>query len=328
MKKITTLLFLLMMMHNSVSAIGTLKDTVIVASANNLLINYKTLTGINQPPVTGSTHLSASPVIGVYGFNFYSTATANLLTPTDYNRSTGAGVSVNFFQNIVNISNDTASISMRVTGSASVVQGDVGTLANWIFLVENPTLNLSVDTVSSNWRPLIRPASNAVNDSQAEKGLNVFIAGFATPNTQYTGFNNNLYGGYNDYTYYYSATIAGPSLRLLSKTSTVNSTGLTNYSGGAHDLVPGAKVTYTIVIINDGGADANTLNITERIPANTRFLSIDAGDHNSVSYVDLSDVIHNTFDLPSANVKSVIFKKNVLLQNGGTATFNYSVTLN
>lgn len=309
-----------------VSAIGTPKDTAIVASANQFVISYKSYTGFAQTPVTASTHVSSGPVLGIYGFNFYNTATANLYAPTDINRSTSAGVSVNFFQNIVNISNDAVSISIIVTGSAVTVAGNTGTLANWQFDVATTTLNVGTDTVSNNWRPQIKPASNAFNASSAGTSLNVYIANAVADNTQYTGFNNNLYGGYNNYTYFVSATIAGPSLRLSNRTAAVDS-NLVNYGGGLNDLVPGAKISYAIGITNDGIADANTINVTEKIPANTTFYTIDPGAHNSVSYIDLSDVIHNTFDLPSDNVKALIFKK-TLLNGGSTATFNYSVTVN
>jgi len=330
MRKKITFIILLIMAHTSAFAIGTLKDTVIVASANNVILTYQTTAGYSQPVVNASSDLNSLAVQAIYGFNFDALATTNLSAPTDLNRGTGAGVTVNFSQSIVNISNDLTDIAMRVTGSAVSVTGNTGTLSNWLFSVTNTTLNVAVDTASTNWQPRIKPAGDAVNGSRAGISLNVTIPGNTPDNMQYTGYNNNLYGGYMSYTYFYSATIAGPSLRLVSKASVVDSSGLTGtgYTGGNQDLVPGAKVTYTIVVTNDGSADASTVNITERIPVNTRFYSINAGDHNSISYIDLSDVVHNTFDLPSANVKAVVFKKNTLLQNGGTATFNYSVTLN
>jgi len=326
MRKIINFIFLLFLIQTNVFAIGTPKDTVIVASANQFVISYKSYTGFAQTPVTASTHVSSGPVLGIYGFNFYNTATANLYAPTDINRGTSAGITVNFFQNIVNISNDAVSISTVVTGSPVSVAGNPGTLANWQFDVVSTTLNISRDTVSNNWRPQIKPAADAVNASSAGTSLNVYIANAAADNTQYTGFNDNLYGGYNNYTYFIAATISGPSLRLSNRIAVVDS-NLTNYGGGTNDLVPGAKISYAIGITNDGLIDANTVNVTEKVPANTTFYSIDAGAHNSISYIDQSDVVHNTFDLPSANVKAIIFKK-TLLNSGGTATFNYSVTVN
>jgi len=298
-----------------------------VSSANHFVINYRSYNGFNQNPIYAGSNLNSTPVLPVYGFNFYSSATTNLLSPTDNNRSTGAGVSVNFLQNIVNISNDISNIVVSVTGNPITVIGNPGTLAAWQFGVVNPTLNLSADAVSNNWRPQIKPAGNALNGSQAGTSLNVIIPGGLAANTQYTGFNNNLYGGYNEYTYFYSASIGGPSLRLLSRSSAIDS-ALSGYGGGGSDLVPGAKITYVLVIINDGSADASTINITERVPLNTTFYAIEPGDHNNINYIDVTGNIHATFDLPSANVKSLIFKKNTLLPNGATATFNYSVTVN
>ena len=318
---------LFLLLHTSAFALGTLKNTVIVASANSFVINFKNYTGVDQNPVSPQNHLYTGPVLGIYGFNFYNAATANLYAPTDINRSIGAGVSANFLQNIVNISNDPANISVRVTGAAVVIAGNVGTLSQWKFGVVNPTLNLLVNTVSNNWLPQIKPAGDALKASQVGTSLNVLIPGWTTDNTQYVGFNNNLYGGYNQFEYFISATILGPTLRLANRFSQIDSS-MNNYSGNANDLVPGAKINYSIVIVNDGNAPASTINITERIPANTTFFAIGSGDHNSVQYIDGSNGIHNSFDLSSANVKAIIFKKDTLNGSGTAATFNYSVTVN
>jgi uncharacterized repeat protein (TIGR01451 family) len=205
---------------------------------------------------------------------------------------------------------------------------NAGTIGQWMFGVVNPTLNLTADTVSNNWLPQIKPAGDAVRASEVGTSLSVTIPGSTTDNTQYVGFNETVYGGYNEYVYFISATIAGPTLRLANRLSQINSS-LAGYTGGGNDLVPGAKVTYTIVIANDGNAVASTLNITERIPANTTFYAIESpSDHNSFSYLDLNNIDNTSTYGTSANIKSVIFKKNTLSGNGGVATFNYSVTVN
>jgi uncharacterized repeat protein (TIGR01451 family) len=304
------------------NAIGTTANTLIDSTATSVTLSYSgyadvTFNLTTAPQVTKS-------VGAVYGFNFYNSVTANLYSPTVTSGYTAAGVTLNLFQNIVNISNDTITVSVRTSGNAVSLAGNSGTLANWIFTVTSPTDNLDLNEVTNSWRVKIKPAADALNLSQAGITLNVFMVGFTTPNMQYTGYNNNVYGGYNQFGYGIAATISGPDLVLLSRYSTISSS-MPGYTGGVSDLVPGSKVTYTIVVKNQGLATANNVAVVDSIPANTTFFGITAGGNETSVDYKISGVF-GAFSLPSSNVTDIRFNKATLAPNT-VSTFNYEVTI-
>jgi len=88
----------------------------------------------------------------------------------------------------------------------------------------------------------------------------------AAPNGKYTGGNAYTYGGKAYNLDQVTDSVAAPVVNLT-RTSTVDSP--ITYTGGRHDAVPGAVITFTMNISNTGGSTAENLVLIDKIPANT-----------------------------------------------------------
>lgn len=305
-------------------AIGTVKGIVITAPTPSCTVAYKTYTGIDMPTVNPVAVLSANAVAGVYGFNLGSVVTTNLAQATVTRSITAIGVTGNLYQSVTNISNDPTNIVFKFKGTSRVIQGNVGTLALWKFGIKQATLNVNIDSTTNNWKVTIWPSITARNASEAAITVNVSIPGAATL-TRYKGFNQKYYGAYGSYDYLISAYVSGPDIQLVNRLLNVSTSGLVGYTGTAGAVVPGAKLTYTVVIKNNGSSTANAVAVADSIPVNTTFHSIPSGGNQDLVEYKNSGV-WGSF-ISSANVQAIRFKK-TSLSKATTATFNYSVTVN
>jgi len=88
---------------------------------------------------------------------------------------------------------------------------------------------------------------------------------------KYTGGNYLTYGGRASNLDAVMDQVAAPVLSLI-RTSTVDATS--SYTGGAHDAVPGAVITFTMTYGNTGGASAESVILVDKIPTNTKLAHV------------------------------------------------------
>jgi len=103
--------------------------------------------------------------------------------------------------------------------------------------------------------------ANSPNGSYAVCTIHVTSEG--RPAGHYTGANGNPYGGTfesTDVTY----TTIETSVMTMSRTATVDAP--TAYTGGKHDAVPGAVITYIILYNNTGSTSAEDVCIVDKVP--------------------------------------------------------------
>jgi uncharacterized repeat protein (TIGR01451 family) len=107
----------------------------------------------------------------------------------------------------------------------------------------------------------------------------------------YFGANSITYGGTRDATDI-TYTCIQTSVMNLSRSAIVDAPITANgkYTGGAHDAVPGAVITYTIMTSNDGSANALSNIIIDKVPANTWICHVGAysGNQSTVPNVNIT----------------------------------------
>jgi uncharacterized repeat protein (TIGR01451 family) len=91
------------------------------------------------------------------------------------------------------------------------------------------------------------------------------------PPYNYTGGNYLTYAGRGSNEDSVQDQVAAPIL-TLSRASTVDATS--TYTGGSHDAVPGAVITFTMTYGNDGEASAESVVLVDKIPTNTKLAHV------------------------------------------------------
>lgn len=301
-------------------AVGTTANTVIVHPTANFEVSFININEQQQPSVNPSVEALSNPVVTVNAFQFFGGG-APLVT-----RNFGsAGQISTFTEAIYNIGNASVTISVKSTGNVFEINSGVGTLSNWSYSQANPSTQNINQNGFFEFEPEIFPANDAFNNSEAGTSINYYVENYLVTNNQYTGFNNQVYGGYNLTEHVISVVIEGPEIILITRNTTVEAPTGTGFSGAGDALVPGSKLTYQIVIQNIGTTAANNLRVADNIPINTTFFEITAG--GSETDVDYNEGAGFIEDLTSSsNVQAVRFELTTLGINN-YATFNYTVTV-
>jgi hypothetical protein len=99
--------------------------------------------------------------------------------------------------------------------------------------------------------------------------LMITLEGYSisTPIGVYYGANNITYGGTSEIRDLTYTCIASPVMKMT-RVATVDAPRTTNgkYSGGAHDAVPGAVITFSLLISNEGSVSAKNVQIMNNVP--------------------------------------------------------------
>lgn len=128
------------------------------------------------------------------------------------------------------------------------------------------------------------------------------------PTNEYTGGNYLTYGGWSSATDDVTDEVAAPVL-VLTRVSTVDSP--ITYSGGRHDAVPGAVITFTMTYSNEGSSSAESVVLVDKIPmagtieatklahvnntGTTTYVTIEASQGNATGWT----VYYSTLDSPA-----------------------------
>jgi uncharacterized repeat protein (TIGR01451 family) len=107
----------------------------------------------------------------------------------------------------------------------------------------------------------------------------------------------------------------GSNNASTTSTSITNSADLTIVKTGPTVAGPGLNVTYTIVLTNNGPSDAQTVSLSDAVPANTTFVSFAAPGGWTTS-------------TPVVGATGTVTTNNALLVAGSSATFTLVVNVN
>jgi uncharacterized repeat protein (TIGR01451 family) len=112
-----------------------------------------------------------------------------------------------------------------------------------------------------------------------------------------------------------TTTIAAPTLGVL---KSVNPTG---------DQPPGATLTYTVVVTNNGAAQANSVVVTDPVPVNTTYVtSSAAGAGTTIEYSHDGGATYDGSDAaPVTHIRWTLLAP--LAASGGSATVSFQVTI-
>ena len=136
----------------------------------------------------------------------------------------------------------------------------------------------------------VTPSTSQVQ-SPNDAWMNVTIEAYTskTPAGVYIGANAVTYGGTFDATDM-TITSIETSVMDMTRVATVDApkTASGKYTGGYHDAVPGAIITYTIITSNDGSSNANNVVIVDKVPANTLAAHVGATGTAVNSYVNIT----------------------------------------
>lgn len=299
---------------------GVTSNTVITQPTANLSLTF--LNGVAQSftATPFNTNLSKT-VQAVYGIS---------LNSKEILKNTTAGVSTNLFtQDFRNVSNATANYMAYANSYFLSTNSpkDPGTLASWrhAFVNYNSLSNVPHET-NFIFQSEIRPAVNARNASRAAVTTNFALLGVV--GDAYTGFDGSDYGGATTINITIEAQIDGPDMKMVSRTSTINAPA--GFSGDPHAAVPGALVSYNIVLQNQGTATANSVNIVDRIPTDTTYYS-NGGNLNDGSAISAFICLNSSNASITCTANDIAITRvkfdvgNVL--PGKYVTLNYSVVI-
>jgi uncharacterized repeat protein (TIGR01451 family) len=112
-----------------------------------------------------------------------------------------------------------------------------------------------------------------------------------------------------------TTTIAAPTLGVL---KSVNPTG---------DQPPGTTLTYSVVVTNNGAAQANAVVVTDPIPANTTYVTSSAsGAGTTIAYSHDGGATYDASDAaPVTHIRWTLAA--ALAASGGSATVSFQVTI-
>jgi len=108
----------------------------------------------------------------------------------------------------------------------------------------------------------------------------------------YTGANGTQYAGDGNDTILLvvQATAALPQI-YISKSATVDNTGLSDFNGDTSKVVPGSVLIFNIQYDNDGSGSADSVSIVTYIPANTDFntatIAMCSPDTNNIGFLTI-----------------------------------------
>ncbi|MFC1559718.1 hypothetical protein ACFL4F_01290 [Candidatus Margulisiibacteriota bacterium] len=272
--------------------VDTPTSTVITATGTDNTLTYQD-TGLVLQPTEEGTSIPVT-VVSMFGFN------NAIAQPGDQNTTAGVPVYYNYV--ITNEGN--ASDTYGVSYSAVYYDG----AANWIFNLYDvngtATLGATADTVY-NAGPVtedadypfylaVLPSLNTATESSngANAIVTVTITTDAVPVGVYDGANANVYGGTWEASDATQTTISA-GVMTLTRTATVDAPDdyIVNKGGaGHHDAVPGAVITYTITVSNEGSNDAKNVIIADRVPTDTTgaHISAESGSEGSLVNVEIT----------------------------------------
>jgi len=333
MKKIIIFIFIFLIVvlaSMPTNALGTAAGTTINNLATDINIDFKGPTNVTFNLATSA--VITNTVLGIYGFNFNDFGDTTLTTPNYNQILTNVGVLNGVREPIFNLSNQSVTISYQTIGSVRSVSGNPGTLTNWNFNFSNSSLRLSGDETTDNFIPNVTPASDAQDLSAAAISLNITIVGTnpATPNQQYTGFNDVLYGGYTSYEYEIKGYIFAPLLSIVTRSVETIAPTVNGYTGPDTAVVPGSKITYTLVIKNIGSDTAATVNVSDFIPQESNYVEYLVNSANGTGSPVMSFYDPNNALTPAGTVDSNVKKINwqlLSILSGESRTLNYTVVV-
>jgi hypothetical protein len=258
----------------------TAAGVIITADGTACNLNYTDGGGVSNPQVT-TTSIN-TVVAAMYGFDLlanlpdwnYTTAgkglTYNYIVTNESN--TYSPCSVKYYVTPIgpsgfNGTNWTVSITeeggysyLSYTGPFS---GTYTSLAHSLTNGANQNKNMR-DNVYLN----VTPSSNA-SESPDGSYLVVTLEVYAslTPAGVYFGANSITYGGTSDSTDL-TDTCIHTSVMTMTRVTTVDAprTASGQYTGGAHDAVPGAVVTFTMSVSDEGSVSAQNVQIIDKVP--------------------------------------------------------------
>ncbi len=315
--------------HADISA-GTQAGTMITANANDLQITY-TDTGDNiQPTVSATLDITAN-VSAIYGLDGgVSDITLSL------SKSVLAGASVVYEVYFRNVGNASDRVSFNYDNVATInYQGLPG--AEWevspLSVASQLLSEFAVATVSFT----VTASMDAGNGSKGIVTVNASTG--SMPVGTYSGFNNNLYGGSPTWSYTTRTTVSGPDVVIVTKNlfSVEAPTGVRGYKGGNNDVVPGAKLTYQVVLKNQG-TTANAVALEQAIPANTDYLqgSMEIVSAGTGGLLPLKEIFNGTAYVSDAGtttnalISKIKFTFDEMKNGLGTpkyVTLNYTVVV-
>jgi uncharacterized repeat protein (TIGR01451 family) len=203
----------------------------------------------------------------MYGFD----ALANL---TDLNKTTPT-IPLTYVYLITNEGNATDTIRVRM--NITLVSG-----ANWTYKVTEEGNATSIVTANGTWgnltalgedstRLIYLTVTPSILQSESSNGAYAVVTLEAntqsTPAGVYYGANGFVYGGTFEATDL-TITSIETSVMNMTRVATVDAPkGATGkFTGDAHAAVPGAVITYTITVSNEGGSDAKNVSIVDKVP--------------------------------------------------------------
>lgn len=292
MKKALLLAFVAALLLSPVVAFADNLDTVtgtpITAEGQNNFMRYTDAGGAPKDIV--STESITTVVMPMYGFG-------GLFDPDpSHQQVTTPGVPKTYTYVISNEGNDsdTYTLSTHVTQMAGATGWTIAIL-NSDGITPMSSIGLSEDG-SDNILVKVTPGSLP---SQAPNGSYVVVTLEAstakTPVGVYLGANGISYGGTSD-AINATVTTIETSVMTLSRTATVDApTTYISNGGGAHDAVPGAVITYTIMVSNEGSSYANNVIIVDKVPTSTE------AAHMGATAAGQDGLTHVTITVPQVN---------------------------
>jgi uncharacterized repeat protein (TIGR01451 family) len=256
---ICLLLTIFCLLPTSVNSLGVTANTLISQPTQNTTLSYGNSQGNtflgDAPEVLG-----AESVVGVRGL---------ALVDSQVLKTTNPAVATSpFIQNFMNVSSTTVDIR-AVSGNFVSVVSSIGTTANWNLAFNYATTTNVPPQTAFIFSSVITPANNARNNAKAAILTSYALIG--PTGNQYTGADDVVYGGATTINLTLETLISGPDMKMISRISTINAPA--GFSGDAHAAVPGALVSYNIILQNQGTATANSVNIVDRIPTDTTYYS-------------------------------------------------------
>ncbi len=309
-------------------AAGTTAGDSVIARASSLNATYDDgISGLTQ--ALDKTELSdaSTQVLTVFGLLFLSSGTSGI---SDIDQAVTGGVGTLLTRRMVvqNHANTLDANLSYATGNYVLhkAAGDMSTEEEWLAATQ---LWWSATSLGEDADALVTVGVTVPAGVVNGTSWNILVSAntSSTPVRKYQGFNTTEYGGYESITKSATFEVYGsPYLEVVTRTvEVVAPTAGMQYTGGANDAVPGARLKYTIVIQNTAPTSstaAKDIVFNDHVPVHTSYyaaapMSFTADDGVTFATSNVSGTLVWAQD--NSAVKALLV--------GSRVTLNFTVTI-
>lgn len=307
---------------------GTAKNTLIVAPSNNLTLGTLVDTAYSKNAASDAIADNSKTILEINGLAKESIRDGNLaFASTSYTnniyKALKPGQTYSVFFSYINRGNatDTYQATVNISQAAnrwSAVSGGNSGLTN-VAPWQKADFQVNAMPISANAFERVTLDVVIGLDTAEAVSYNAYNNAYILK----TFNNEGIYGGADSFSNTFTLEAEGYDIRVINRSSVVKAPTQNGYSGPETDMVPGAKIIYTVVLYNNSYSTAASINIKDNVPNNCHLYYSDLPQVTGATSWNWKGLTDNTAG--PGNSYPIGFE--ITIPSRGTVTASYTVTV-